>query len=224
MMPRTEWARGVPVSKSTAMIIAAAAALLGLAARAEEARPAPPEDFARAVGLAVETVEGPPAPKFADKFKPVLVLGDAAPAVAGAVAFGVPVTVMSKTQARDEQRAWFIYLAKAESGPEGLALSYDQPSTGMFGKLVLARGPEGWTVKTHDKAHSSSGARYFYGQLYEGVACRDGTEMAERWNEYAAAMARISAGKNPFAASGPVARTCPGKEFPEVAAYRSMKR
>jgi hypothetical protein len=39
-------------------------------------------------------------------------------------------------------------------------------------------------AESHDSYRSSSGARATYGKLYKGVACRDNTEMAYRWNYY----------------------------------------
>ena len=93
---------------------------------------------------------------------------------------------------------------------------------GKYGTATFSKTDGQWTVQDHQRMHSSSGARNFYGELYEGTDCRDGSEMAKRWNTYKdameAAMARRA--RSPESA---LPSTCPGKEFPDVAAYKQFK-
>jgi hypothetical protein len=104
-----------------------------------------------------------------------------------------------------------------------VAVSYSTPYNGSYGKVVLARANGTWTIQQHDKMHSSSGARGFYGELYDGVDCRDGTEMARRWNSYIDAMAAIREGRKRADVEA-LPTTCPGREFPDVASRRQMMK
>jgi hypothetical protein len=59
-------------------------------------------------------------------------------------------------------------------------------------------------VVDHKKSHSSSGSRFFYGELFDGVERRDGSEMAGRWTYQQAMLASHAAGKRfDFSASVP---------------------
>ena len=111
---------------------------------------------------------------------------------------------------------------KVTLGPEQASVTYQTPYNGKYGTFTLSKTDGNWSIQDHQQMHSSSGARYFYGELYEGVACRDGSEMAKRWNMYKdaveAAMARRA--RTPEDA---LPSTCPGKEFPDVASYKQFK-
>lgn len=85
-----------------------------------------------------------------------------------------------------QQQAVFILITKAHPDLERNALyvEYDIPSNASYG--VLKVHPENGVLvaEIEDSYRSSSGARATYGKLYDGVACRDNTEMAYRWNYY----------------------------------------
>ncbi|MDR7306367.1 hypothetical protein [Rhodoferax saidenbachensis] len=85
-----------------------------------------------------------------------------------------------------QQQAVFILITNTGLDAERNALyvEYDIPSNASFG--VLRVYPENGVLvaESKDSYRSSSGARATYGKLYDGVACRDNTEMAYRWNYY----------------------------------------
>lgn len=116
--------------------------------------------------------------------KPLLVLGPA-------LKFGKKMTSQSFTHlTRQEliaqQQAVFILITKAYPDRERSALyvEYDIPSNASFGMLKVYPKEGLLVVESTESFRSSSGARATYGKLYDGVACRDNTEMAYRWNYY----------------------------------------
>lgn len=208
------------------IIVIATAAVGLLLASAAQAAPLTPAEQSRLAGLMIEAVDGK-APADRAAYRPVLVIDDGLPMIGGVTAFGAPVTVLSRTQARDQQRAYFIKLSKLsnlEKTADGVVLIYGRLATAQSGRITFVRDGDGWKIAGHDSDHSSSGARYGYGELYDGVACRDGTEMAQRWNTAVQMQKAIEAGKSfKDALSVEAPAKCPGKEFPEVAVYRDMK-
>lgn len=171
------------------------------------------------VGLAIEEIDGKPRPELAAKYKPTILVDKSLQGITDISAFGVPVTVKKRDDIRLEQLAWFTAISLKEQGVNKAVLTYVRPSSGHFGNLLILKSENAWRIEKHEKSHSSSGARNFYGKLYDGVPCRDGTEMSERWNIYSEMMKDIMAGKKPDT-SKPVGKTCPGPDFPEVAQYR----
>lgn len=116
--------------------------------------------------------------------KPLLVLGPA-------LKFGKKMTAPSFTHLTqqelvEQQQAVFILVTKAYPDPERSALyvEYDTPANASFGVLKVYPKDGVLVTEVKDSFRSSSGARATYGKLYEGVACRDNTEMAYRWNYY----------------------------------------
>jgi hypothetical protein len=86
----------------------------------------------------------------------------------------------------EQQLAVFLLITEASLDPtrKSLYVSYDIPSNASFGVLKLFVKEGALAVESAQAMRSSSGARVTYGQLYEGVACQDETEMAYRWNYY----------------------------------------
>jgi hypothetical protein len=116
--------------------------------------------------------------------KPLLVLGPA-------LKFGKKMASQSFTHLTQQelvaqQQAVFILITKAYPDPERSALyvEYDIPGNASFGVLKVYPADGVLVTEVKDSYRSSSGARATYGKLYEGVACRDNTEMAYRWNYY----------------------------------------
>ncbi|WP_298210252.1 hypothetical protein [Acidovorax sp.] len=116
--------------------------------------------------------------------KPLLVLGPA-------LKFSKKInsqsfTHLTQQELVEQQEAVFIWITKAHPDVERnvLYVSYDIPSNASFGVLKVYPQNGVLVADVEDNYRSSSGARATYGKLYEGVACRDGTEMAYRWNYY----------------------------------------
>lgn len=203
--------------------IAIVTALVALAPRAATAADATPNALPTVLGLALDTLNGKPKPEFEDKYRPVLVTDAALPSPHGIASFGKAVTVLTREQVRQQQLAWFVELKVSAQDADAVTLTYVDPATAHFGKLFYAKVDGKWALSKREDGHSSSGARNYYGALYEGVACKDGTEMAERWSWQAEMVKTLQAGK-PLDPKAKPAPTCPGDEFPEVAAYRAAKK
>jgi hypothetical protein len=116
--------------------------------------------------------------------KPLLVLGPA-------LKFGKKMvsqsfTHLTQQELVEQQQAVFLLVTRARPDAESSALyvDYDVPSNASFGVLKVYPKEGVLVADVHDSFRSSSGARATYGKLYEGVACRDDTEMAYRWNYY----------------------------------------
>lgn len=123
-------------------------------------------------------------PAAAGERKPLLVLGPA-------LKFGKKVqsqtfTHLTQQELVAQQQAVFILVEKAYPAPERteLYVEYDIPSNASFGVLKVYPKDGVLVAESLDSFRSSSGARATYGKLYKGVACRDNTEMAYRWNYY----------------------------------------
>ena len=117
--------------------------------------------------------------------KPLLVLGPA-------LKFGKKIqsqtfTHLTQEELVEQQQAVFILIEKSGRDAERntLYVDYDIPSNASYGVLKVYPKDGVLVAETHDSYRSSSGARATYGKLYKGVACRDNTEMAYRWNYYA---------------------------------------
>jgi hypothetical protein len=123
-------------------------------------------------------------PAATEEQKPLLVLGPA-------LKFGTKIqspsfTHLTQQELVAQQQAVFILVDNARPDPERSALyvNYDIPSNASFGVLKVYPKDGALVAESHDSYRSSSGARATYGKLYKGVACRDNTEMAYRWNYY----------------------------------------
>jgi hypothetical protein len=123
-------------------------------------------------------------PAATEEQKPLLVLGPA-------LKFGKKIqspsfTHLTQQELVAQQQAVFILVDNARPDPERSALyvNYDIPSNASFGVLKVYPKDGALVAESHDSYRSSSGARATYGKLYKGVACRDNTEMAYRWNYY----------------------------------------
>ena len=107
--------------------------------------------------------------------------------------------ILSEQQVVAEQRSNFLILSQlGQQGPD-LLLDYETPNNASFGTLRVQEREGKLVFKAEDTYRSSSGARATYARLYGGQPCRDGTEMAYRFN-YADSYSR----------SG----TCPVATFP----------
>lgn len=178
--------------------------------------------FPSALSLALEAIHQEPKGLDGSPFQPVIVLADKVAGVTAVKVFDTPAAVKSRGQARDGQLAWFVYLSGIDAAPAQLTVTYSTPYNGRFGTVIVRSTEGAWAVSDHQKAHSSSGARFFYGELYEGVTCRSGSEMARRWNMYADAVAAMNA-KRPSTPLSELSTTCAGDTFPDVIAYQQAK-
>lgn len=205
------------------IVFASTVAACCAVAQAQEA--SPPVDaavLAAALPAALEAVYEKPQGFGSAPFTPVVVWADGLAVPAALRVFDTPVTLRSRAQARDEQRAWFVYLGSATQTAEGLQLRYSKPYNGQGGTVTLKLEDGSWKAVGNAKMHSSSGARAFYGELYDGVKCRDGGEMALRWNGLIDAVDAMRT-RRERKSDAELSKSCPGDAFPEVAAYRQMK-
>ena len=93
--------------------------------------------------------------------------------------------VIDEKQLISEQRAVFMLVSQIGLDGDDLMMDYDIPNTASYGTLRLTLNEENIKVTAEDSYRSSSGSRATYARLYGGVACRDNTEMAWRYNFYA---------------------------------------
>ncbi len=211
------------MSRRQRIAFATALAASCLAAQAQEA--SPPVDaavIAAALPLALEAIYEKPQGFGTAPFTPVVVWADGLAVPPQLRVFDMPVTLRSRAQARDEQRAWFVYLGSVTQNPDGLQVRYSKPYNGQGGTVTLKLEDGGWKAVGNAKMHSSSGARAFYGELYDGIKCRDGGEMALRWNGLIDALDAMRT-RRERKSDAELSKSCPGDTFPEVAAYRQMK-
>lgn len=119
--------------------------------------------------------------------------------------------IMPQAEIIAAQLASFASLSKLVVNGEHALLNYEIPADDRIGEMRFTRKAGQWEKRSRNETRSLASARGFYGRLYEGVVCKDGTEMAYRWNYLASRRAETYAG------------TCPAQEFPDVAVYRKQQ-
>jgi hypothetical protein len=181
---------------------------IGLVARAQT--PTDPSLSAAVTALLEQRFQAPPYTNGAS-ILPVVLASTLQPV--GAVTFkGGSVVVHSRAEARDLQLAWFIYLSDAQRNGDAVVIKYDTPFNASSGTATLELSQEGWKMTKDEKMRSSSGARMLYGEMYDGVKCRDNSEMARR---------QLSIGGQ---SEAPQKAKCASKTFPEVEYYQQTKK
>ena len=179
------------------------------------------DGLSKAISVSLENIFNKPVEGGPSTIRPIVSAPDVTLPL-DITAFGLPISIKTRDDAKTEQLAWFVYISKVAFGPEQASVAYQTPYNGKYGTFTLSRTDGNWTIQDHQQMHSSSGARFFYGELYEGVDCRDGSEMAARWNMYKDAM-EAAMTRRARTAENALPSTCPGKEFPDVAAYKQSK-
>ncbi|HSD37447.1 MAG TPA: hypothetical protein VLC92_08045 [Rhodocyclaceae bacterium] len=93
--------------------------------------------------------------------------------------------VLTQEQLVAEQRAVFIIVTQLGAQGPDMLIDYEIPTNASSGTL-RAKDQDGKLVfEVEDSYRSSSGSRATYARLYGGIACREDTEMAFRYNFYA---------------------------------------
>jgi hypothetical protein len=93
--------------------------------------------------------------------------------------------VLTQEQLVAEQRAVFIIVTQLGAQGPDMLIDYEIPTNASSGTLRVQDQDEKLVFKAEDSYRSSSGSRATYARLYGGIACRDDTEMAFRYNFYA---------------------------------------
>lgn len=92
--------------------------------------------------------------------------------------------VLTQSQLVAEQRAVFIIVTQlGKQGPD-MMVDYEIPTNASSGTLRIQDQDGKLVFKSEESFRSSSGSRATYARLYGGLACRDGTEIAYRYNFY----------------------------------------
>lgn len=92
--------------------------------------------------------------------------------------------VLAQEQLVAEQRAVFIIVTQLGKQGADMMVDYEIPTNASSGTLRIQDQDGKLVFKSEESFRSSSGSRATYARLYGGLACRDGTEMAYRYNFY----------------------------------------
>ena len=92
--------------------------------------------------------------------------------------------VLTQEQLVAEQRAVFIIVTQLGAQGPDILIDYEIPTNASSGTLRVKDQDGTLVFETIDSYRSSSGSRFTYARLYGGIACRDDTEMAFRYNFY----------------------------------------
>lgn len=92
--------------------------------------------------------------------------------------------VLAQDQLVTEQRAVFIIVTQLGQQGADMMVDYEIPTNASSGTLRIQDQDGKLVFKSEESFRSSSGSRATYARLYGGLACRDGTEMAYRYNFY----------------------------------------
>ena len=96
---------------------------------------------------------------------------------------GMRVVTLQQLQA--ELRSNFIIISQLGKQGADMLVDYEIPTNASSGTLRIQDQDGKLVFKSEESWRSSSGSRATYARLYGGLACRDGTEMAYRYNFYA---------------------------------------
>ena len=184
-------------------------------------------DIADAVGVALAEIRTTPEPN-----SPTVVVRSQNTPDYGPISIsGRQAEVLTWDEARARQLAWFILLGPVRLTANGVQVVYSTPANGWGGHMDMQLDGSGWKIVDRYREHSSSGARYVYGEMYYQVECRNGSEMAKR-QEIANEMMRLVAEKtlplrqvleriyDPKDYPG----ICTGQYFPEVNTYLELRK
>ena len=92
--------------------------------------------------------------------------------------------VIDEKKLISEQRAVFILISQIGLDGDDLMVDYNIPNTASYGSFRMSLDGNDIKIKPEESFRSSSGSRATYAQLYGGLACRDNSEMAWRYNFY----------------------------------------
>lgn len=92
--------------------------------------------------------------------------------------------VLTQEQLVAEQRAVFIIVTQLGAQGPDILIDYEIPTNASSGTLRVKDQDGKLVFETIDSYRSGSGSRFTYARLYGGIACRDDTEMAFRYNFY----------------------------------------
>ncbi len=112
--------------------------------------------------------------------------------------------VLTEQELVAKQIASFILISQIVVVGDDVMVAYESPGNASYGSLRVSSGPDALRVEGVDTFRSSSGARFTYGQLYQKAVCRNGMEMAYRWNYYS---------------DDKVSGICPGPTFADAQEY-----
>jgi hypothetical protein len=117
------------------------------------------------------------------------------------------IIIMPQADVVAAQLASFASLSNLMVDGEHAVMRYDIPASDRSGEIRFRKKAGRWHKTTRNEQRSSGRARAYYGKLYMGAVCRNGTEMAYRWNYLLSRRAPSYPG------------TCPGTTFPDVVVY-----
>ncbi|MEG0148592.1 MAG: hypothetical protein RR718_01315 [Comamonas sp.] len=90
--------------------------------------------------------------------------------------------LLSQEQLVAEQRANFLIISQLGMQGPDILIDYETPNNASFGTLRVQEQEGKLVFKAEESYRSSSGARATYARLYGGLPCRDGSEMAYRFD------------------------------------------
>jgi|GEM_PF-669960 len=193
------------------------AQLLALFLASPGVRAATPEDQAQIVKVFVEQV-----PFLKKRFDgssnlttahPIVLMVTAESAFLKDLQLNDPaIIVMPQAEVVSAQLASFASLSGLTVNGDHAFVRYDIPSSDRAGEMRFKKTKGKWEKTSRNESRSLASARVLYGKLYEDTACRDGSEMAYRWNYLLSQRATVYVGN------------CPGKTFPDVMVYRQQQR
>lgn len=101
-------------------------------------------------------------------------------------AMGYDVVYLTRSQLREQMLINFLKVDSIQfTSPGSAEVRVFYPYRALGGTLRLSRGADGWTADTTGLSFNPPGAQLFYTELFEGQACRDGTEYARWQNAFA---------------------------------------
>jgi hypothetical protein len=117
-----------------------------------------------------------------DNTAAIIVLEGKALALAPRLQSTATMRVLSREQLVAEQRANFLIISQLGQQGADMLVDYETPNNASYGTLRIQHKDGKLVFKGEDTYRSSSGARATYARLYGGLPCRNGSEMAYRFN------------------------------------------
>ncbi len=170
-------------SHITAALLVSGLALISLAAQARDASDYSTQELVEALTQRLsKSLRAGPTRHAPDNEAAIVVLEGKALPLRAKLQSVPGLRILSVQELVAEQRSNFLILSQLGMQGPDILLDYETPNNASFGTLRVQEREGKLVFKAEDTYRSSSGARATYARLYGGLPCRDGSEMAYRFN------------------------------------------
>lgn len=118
-------------------------------------------------------------PNFKFPDDPIVLLNKSDTKLASTISvFGNKMRVLNSAEIVKQQITHFITIASIKKQDDGILIEWQRPMKARFGKALISQADGHLVYKKIENFHSGSMGRSVMRELYQGVSCRDETQLA----------------------------------------------